>query len=206
MAEAISTKYLFLDIDGVLNDHTKYPNGYCGIDYKKMELLNRIVEGSKCKIVLVSAWRYMLLDPPAMTLRGFRYLLTIHGASEAVVNGLCGYLDYDKDINDPYDRSKLVDKWLYQNLQGKRFKDPRPRIVVLDDTDCGYSDLGLCHVMPDPKVGLTEWEVDMVLALFMGEAAEVVVENTPKPLYALVNYTRTLEGDTNKVEQQTDHK
>lgn len=70
---------LFLDIDGVLNSHTKLTSGYCGIDRDKVRTLNWILfEVPKLKIVVSSAWRYMILRGD-MTIKGFEYLLLVHG-------------------------------------------------------------------------------------------------------------------------------
>ena len=52
--------YIFLDIDGVLNDNnTKEltPNGYIGIDSKKVEILAKIVNHYKAQIILTSDWK-----------------------------------------------------------------------------------------------------------------------------------------------------
>lgn len=72
-------KILFFDIDGVLNDHSKHRySEYCGIKPECMELFNRIIGATNCKLVLISAWRYMILNNE-MTLRGFEYMLNTHG-------------------------------------------------------------------------------------------------------------------------------
>lgn len=58
-------KYLFLDVDGVLNsvswyreewnkDHV-YPQG--DFDPKCVEIVNRIVKETGCKVVVSSSWR-----------------------------------------------------------------------------------------------------------------------------------------------------
>lgn len=69
---------LFLDIDGVLNTHNRLPSGYCGIDRGHAEILNAILAAVPCKIVISSAWRYLVLRGD-MTLKGFEYLLLVHG-------------------------------------------------------------------------------------------------------------------------------
>lgn len=52
--------YIFLDIDGVLNDvETKEVSydGYCGIDDKYVELLSKLVQKYNGKLVLTSDWK-----------------------------------------------------------------------------------------------------------------------------------------------------
>lgn len=76
-------KTLFLDIDGVLNNHQAYANGYCGIDQHCMSNLNYVINQTNCVLVISSAWRYMI--PEAMNLLGFEYMLKTHGCLGKVV-------------------------------------------------------------------------------------------------------------------------
>lgn len=39
--------------------------------------LNHVIEGTDCKVVISSAWRYMI--PEAMTILGFEYMLKTYG-------------------------------------------------------------------------------------------------------------------------------
>lgn len=72
-------KVIFLDIDGVLNDHTQMENHYCGTKYECVQQFNRILDAvPEAKIVISSAWRYMILRGD-VTLKGFEMLLLTHG-------------------------------------------------------------------------------------------------------------------------------
>lgn len=72
-------KVLFLDIDGVLNSHTKLANGYCGIEPKQAEMLNCLLDDiPDLKLVISSAWRYLVLNQ-SMSVVGFENLLLTHG-------------------------------------------------------------------------------------------------------------------------------
>lgn len=172
-------KVLFLDIDGVCNSHDSHPNGYCGIDPKKMALLNSIVESTDCRIVLASAWRYLVLKS-SMTLAGFGNMLATYGASEAVRAALLDVLPEDGSINDLHDRGKLARMW----LDGRRFRraaddllEPLDAVAVaLDDGswpdgfDLGYEVMGIPSVRPKSSVGLTEAEAARVIELLNREA------------------------------------
>lgn len=88
-------KILFLDIDGVLNAHRQLPSGYCGIDRAKAEWLNAVLYFvPDAKLVISSAWRYMMLRGD-MTLKGFEYLLLVHGVN--CRERLHGYTEADPD-------------------------------------------------------------------------------------------------------------
>ncbi len=80
---------LFLDIDGVLNGHEKYPDSpYTTIRPDCIAHLNAVVKATDCRIVISSAWRYMLIQQnrrhkPPMTLMGFGYMMHTHGLTRA---------------------------------------------------------------------------------------------------------------------------
>lgn len=148
-------KVLFLDIDGVLNDHSPHENGYCGLQSDKLRWLDVIVSETGCKLVLASAWRYLILGG-AMTATGFEYLLLIHGVGKATAASLVGYLPEDVDPDDFHDRGKLARGWL--DSVGRALGVTRA--VALDDgvngMDFGYSANGIPAVCPKSWLGLTE--------------------------------------------------
>ena len=70
---------LFLDIDGVLNTHENDPEVMCGqIHRDKVQLLNGVLRDTGARIVLSSAWRYIIYRNEA-TLMGLEWLLRSHG-------------------------------------------------------------------------------------------------------------------------------
>ena len=161
-------KLLLLDIDGVLNSHNQHPNGYCGIDHDKAARLHWIVQRSGCGILIVSAWRYLVLNR-SMRLPGFCNLLLTHGVSKQVTEVIVGVLPEDLSCNDLHDRGKNCRGWW----------DTHPHythVVALDDGswpdgfDLGYEVMGIPVVRPSPQVGLTDEEADRVVRLFNGEA------------------------------------
>lgn len=169
-------KVLFLDIDGVLNAHDPHPNGYCGLHPDKVARLDRIVAATGCRIVLASAWRYMVLER-AMTLNGLGHVLATYGATKATCEALFGTLDRDRNVNDVCDRGHLAARWLSQqrSLMARYCEWPYTLdAVALDDgtsghpvhpdgTDLGYEAVGIPVVRPDGRVGLTEAEADRVI-------------------------------------------
>lgn len=166
-------KVLFLDVDGVLNGHQQHKNGYCGIDPVKVELLDDIVRGTGCRIVLASAWRYMVLGGD-MTLKGFGHLLATYGASQATTAALLDLLPSDRVVNDPNGRGKLAAEWLYRWKSQLGWHPENPLVAVaLDDgdssgCDLGYELMGIPSVRPKPSVGLTRSEADRVITLLNG--------------------------------------
>jgi len=156
-------KILLLDVDGVLNDHTRHANGYCGLQPDKLARLDRIVAATGCRIVLASAWRYLILSG-SMTLSGFRNLLLTHGAAKETADALLDRLPKDRSADDPHDRGKLARSWLDGNPLVER-------AVALDDgawpggEDLGYEVMGIPVVRPSPRVGLTDAEALRVIEM-----------------------------------------
>lgn len=162
-------KVLFLDIDGVLNGHEYNPDaGSCLIKRDCIQRLNRILRETGAKIVVSSAWRYIMLtteeSPPAMTMVGFEYMLRTHGASSVDLMGMTGSdeeFGWSMENNVPV-RGKQIRRWL---------ADHRPHFeidsyCVLDDDDLGISELhSECFVRTDGRVGLTDENADDVIAV-----------------------------------------
>ena len=78
-------KLIYLDFDGVLNDHVAWPNKYNPIKPSCVAQLNRILQATGANIVLSSAWRYLNFSND-ISLKGFEYLLLIHGISYDSIN------------------------------------------------------------------------------------------------------------------------
>ncbi len=159
------TRILFLDLDGVLNAHRRHANGYCGMDAPKLELLAGIVRATGCRIVLASAWRYLVLNGQ-MTLAGVGSLMLTHGAPRLVTDALVAVLPEDVDTTDPHDRGRLARRWL-------AMRPDVVRAVALDDgawpdgTDLGYRHHGIPLVSPTPTVGLGFAEAEECVRLLL---------------------------------------
>lgn len=161
------TRLLFLDVDGVLNAHEFDPEVMCGpIHRNKMELLNRVLRATDARIVLSSAWRYIIYRGEA-NLAGMDWLFRSHGMP---ANRLIGITREDTMIRPPWDGSQ---PWPLSNERGQQIADwlvahkPHGNYVVLDDLDPGISAAGHPFVRTDGRVGLTEADADRAIALLM---------------------------------------
>ena len=137
-------KFLFLDIDGVLNNTV--PVDYRGgmIKRENVENLNIILKGvPECQVVLSSAWRYMILSGD-MSLRGFEQLLMTHGAD--IWCRLHGHTIDDNQFDD-------------RGLQIKEYLDrhDHTHFAILDDCPTGmnFHPLSERLVRTNSKHGLT---------------------------------------------------
>lgn len=148
---------LFLDFDGVLNDHTQFDNGYCGISQSCVEQLNRIIEDTDCKIVLSSAWRYLILNHH-MTLAGFEVMMLTHGINAC--GRLLGLTEFDQDKNnDNSERGNQIMKYLCDAPLSVRW-------AILDDMPVNEPpEVVSRFVQTDGEVGLTATEADKVIQL-----------------------------------------
>ena len=77
-------KVVFLDIDGVLNNHAwNECSESCTIDFECVHRFNQLLELTGAKVILSSAWRYIVLNNE-MTLKGFGYMLRAFGVSKSI--------------------------------------------------------------------------------------------------------------------------
>ena len=141
-------KLIFLDIDGVLNNHPCWPKGP-ELHRPQCDLLQQIIERTGAKIVLTSSWRNWLADG-SMTLVGFSRLLQTHGVTGAEV---VGYLRVGPV--DAGDRTKAIREYLWG--KGAKF-------IVLDDLPLAIETL----VRTDGHAGLTAEHVEQACGL-LGE-------------------------------------
>lgn len=127
---------LFLDVDGVLNDHAFCEvSESCTIKPQCMAHLNSIIHETDCDIVLTSAWRY-IIHGGEMTLKGFEYLLRTHGLIKRQRPVIIGVIRPDKDKDEP--RAAQVSEWV------KIFSAPCLNFAILDDGDFGFSSCDIC--------------------------------------------------------------
>lgn len=144
---------VFLDIDGVLNSHAFSSIAQSnGINAECVACLNRILRETGAKIVVSSAWRYMVLGK-AMTLTGFEYLLRTHGVkAESVIDITVG----DEAI--PF-RGAQVTEWLSRNKEVRSY-------VILDDLPAAeFSEHAEWLVTTDGAIGLTTTHADQAIEI-----------------------------------------
>lgn len=158
---------VMLDLDGVLNGHGYDPVAESStIDPRCVREFNRILAAvPDAMIVLSSAWRYMV-DPEAMTLRGFEYLLRTHGVH--CKNRLLDVTCRDEEIEL---RGQQIRHWLNENGDYRRY-------VVLDDggedsagewTDMGIEAAGHPVVWCEGKTGLTADDAERAIRILKGD-------------------------------------
>ncbi len=200
-------KWIFLDIDGVLNDHSKMENGYCGIQSGPVRQLNRILRAvPEARIVLSSAWRYPHCNGD-MNVAGLEYLLQSHGI--CCYNRIQGATVRDHEIVG-YGRSF---EWLEKNgaairrdqiilwLVGERWADV-DRVdgyVVIDDIDMGEWFPGN-FVLTNGKKGRRKADADKAIAILRGEPIALLEDAaaedalTPAPRQRLLTACDDLVG------------
>lgn len=159
-------KLLFLDIDGVLNDHERMPNGYCAMKHSCVEALCGILRAvPDLKIVLSTSWRYMMFgEKPPMTEKGIEYLLCLFGANYNDIAGrVIGKTVSDEEMCEilglSTDGAQLDYLWLKNNgtllrrEQISRYAEgcPNEGFIVFDDLNLEMDEL----IQTDGSVGLT---------------------------------------------------
>lgn len=147
-------KVLFLDVDGVLNGHEWLDDAQSTEIRRDCVLrLNRVLRETGAKVVLSSAWRYMVLDG-AMTVRGFECLLRTHGV---VGLDIIGITPADEDVAG---RGAQVAAWLECNAGVGRY-------AVVDDDEFDIIERGHPFVRTSGTQGLTDADADRLVALLV---------------------------------------
>lgn len=153
-------KLLYLDIDGVLNDHSRLPNGYSRIMDAQVVCLNTVLKYTDAKIVLSSAWRCLFRT--AELVEG---LLLCHGVN-------CHQRVYGTTAIDPeiwsllHERHADLHYWAERGMTWRadqirdHVREHRPyRYVVLDDLPIQVDNL----VQTIPSVGLTALQAEEIV-------------------------------------------
>lgn len=143
--------FLFLDIDGVLND-CQYNTTSESFTIKPecVKQFNRIIEATDPNVVISSAWRSMIAFG-ALTLTGFSHLLRSHGVS--FYTRIVGHTPLEDLVAK---REDQIIVWL------RKKKLTSVIWVAVDDSPLRFPRMD-CFVQTRSKEGLTE-----------GKAAEVV--------------------------------
>lgn len=165
-------KVLFLDIDGVLNGHEWDDEAKsCNIRRECVKHLNRVVRETGCRIVLSSAWRYIVIGDD-MTLKGFGYMLRTHGllADCASRNLIVGHTRADDPSCDPADlkideRAVQIREWLAEWQRLGRAVVPVAAYAAVDDEEQGFALHGIPAVITDGKLGMTAADADRLIEI-----------------------------------------
>lgn len=170
-------KVLFLDIDGVLNGHEWDDEAMsCNIRRECVKHLNRVVRETRCRIVLSSAWRY-IVHGGDMTIRGFGYMLRTHGllsdcGAMRLIIGLTRKDDETVDPKDlrPDERARQVRDWLEwwaddPQIRARLGLDAVTRFAAVDDEEQGFAAHGIPAVITDGKLGMTAADADRLISI-----------------------------------------
>lgn len=180
---------LFLDIDGVLNGHQWMREAQSNNICRPCVLqLNRIIKATGCKIVLSSAWRYMI-HGGAMKLNGFAYMLRTHGMVGLLHNDVmigltepdevCPSCDYRHkrrgskvECKFGPDGNRMCIKCGASSTRGRQISswlrrkgDGVEKYVVLDDDAFDFAERGHPFIQTNAKRGLTAYGADKVIAM-----------------------------------------
>jgi len=164
---------LFLDVDGVLNDHTFDAIACsCTVDRACVERLNQVIAATDCEIVLSSAWRYLTFGADGMTLKGLAYLLRTHWLH--VDGRLVDTTAADPDLPaselsvlGPAIRAKQILDW-------SEAHSPQSECnwCVLDDLDLPLGKNSWRLVRTDGRRGLSDADAATAIRLLSGDQQE----------------------------------
>ncbi len=163
---------LFLDIDGVLNDHSQMENNYCGTNSKCVSCFNRVLDAiPECKLVISSAWRYSILRGE-LTVKGFELLLLTHGVK--CFNRVVDHTEADGPIEEEPCHTTEQDKWREAGLKWranqikKWVQEHKPQDwIAVDDLDLNLDPFNFHRTNGD--TGLTQTDADILILRILGK-------------------------------------
>ena len=155
---------IFLDIDGVLNGHTQMENYYCGTKPECVSRFNRILDAvPDAKIVISSAWRYMILRGD-VTVAGFEMLLLTHGVKcyQRVIGHTVadGPIELEPSHHDPEAWKESGLRWRREQIRQWAFEHNVTKYVAVDDLPLDMKE----QVWIDGEQGLQDADVDTIIA------------------------------------------
>lgn len=159
-------KILFLDIDGVLNNHTSgtmYLSGsdeHYGIDENNVQQLLRILRNTDCQIVWSTNWRN---HPDDWSWGNEKH--QYHSPFPALRKRFKNFVHKDSEAphTDGADKAYDIACW----IQNHRKELENGCIVILDDMSNQRLDVyGSCFKKTDPNFGLTEMMADQIIKFF----------------------------------------
>lgn len=149
-------KLIFLDIDGVLNNHVCHPKlKFCSINKGCATIFNEILEETGAKFVLSSAWRYNVWGG-GMTIEGLKNLFYSHWIDASRLIGITR-----KDIS-PYrsDRGQQITEWISENRFAGKY-------IVIDDMDLEITQCGHPFFQTNWETGLTCQDKRKIIQLLL---------------------------------------
>ncbi len=159
-------KIIFLDIDGVLNCQEAYRNGFCeyvNLDenhsYQKFyppskELLNKLIDETKAKIVISSTWRKSGLEYMKKVWENEKMSGEIIGLTPSFYHKDLGSIPRGSEINHWLEEQKLRQIFWSEDRQQEYIDNSGIEnfIIIDDDGDMLYSQRKhFVHVLPAPR-------------------------------------------------------
>lgn len=153
-------KVIFLDIDGVLNNHRtvcRTPDGFVGISSNLTTRLREIVKATDAKIVLTSTWKECWNKKYTLCKEDGKYLVRkLHHKGLEII-------DKTEDAEGYFYRGEGILSYIKENNIEK--------FVVLDDFEFDFKKCELLDhlVLTDPIEGLTDEDVEKAIDILKGE-------------------------------------
>lgn len=150
-------RIIFLDFDGVLNTHQQNQTGVAScsgshsLDRYMISNINSVLISANAFVVVISAWRYMILNG-SMTICGFDQMLRTHGFAGGRLIGITG----SDEENPAYTRSDQITEWM--KIHGK----PKSYVVVDDSYIYGHP-----FIQVACDIGFTFGQVELAIRLLL---------------------------------------
>lgn len=157
---------IFLDIDGVLNDHSRLNNGFSTINQENVSKLNYIFSRiPNLQLVISSAWRYIILNNH-MSLIGFEIMLLTYGIN--CHNRVVGHTRKDLSDGDYSSDGESYQRGLQERVnQINDFIEYHKltNYIILDDLTLPFISNRDRFIQTNPATGMTLEDADNAIKL-----------------------------------------
>ncbi|MCR4616806.1 MAG: hypothetical protein K5669_01325 [Lachnospiraceae bacterium] len=156
-------KYIFMDVDGVLNnENTKdcNPSGYTGVSMKLVHNLAKIVKSTNAKIILTSDWKYGWSEIQSCCDDDIIYLL---GKLKK-----CGLKIYNRTYDEKLEDCFYTDRGVGIRHFLESCEDVEGYVIIDNHVFADFDNEQKAHfIHTDSKKGLTEDDVQKAIEILL---------------------------------------
>ena len=163
-------KYIFLDVDGVLNnENTKEsnPSGYVGVSMKLVRNLAKIVKATDAKIILTSDWKHGWSEIRFCCDEDVIYLLDKLKK--------CGLMIHDRTYDEKIEDNFFTDRGAGIRHFLESCNDGEGYVIIDDHVFADFDEEQKTHfVHTDSKNGLTEDDVNKAIEILSDQERKMM--------------------------------
>lgn len=162
-------KYIFLDVDGVLNNENTIesnPSGYVGVSMKLVRNLDKIVKATDAKIILTSDWKHGWSEIRFCCDEDVIYLLDKLKK--------CSLKIHDRTYDEKFEDFFFTDRGVGIRRFLESCNDVEGYVIIDDHVFADFDEEQKAHLVhTDSKKGLTDDDVNKAIEILSDHEREM---------------------------------